>query len=314
MSAGWSEWAFTERHDRKEDANRARDGGRRPPLRPCGRGVVSVGHVASRAVPAARVTVRTLQDLDELGRVDGLFAEIWGVTGGQVAMPVNLLQAIIHAGGYVAGAWLEGRMVGAAVAFLGRHDGVLELHSHVAGVARDAQGRGVGTSLKLHQRDWARAAGIGQIAWTYDPLVRRNGWFNLEKLGARAVAYYPNFYGSMVDELNGADETDRCLIRWDLDGEARRAGVSSGEPVRLLEESDDHRPIILDLDAGGSAAPGVLMCQVPADVVSMRAEQPELARQWRLALRQTMGRAMQSGYEATAMTAGGWYLMERLGR
>jgi hypothetical protein len=43
----------------------------------------------------------------------------------------------------------------------------------------------------------------------------------------------------------------------------------------------------------------------------MRAKQPGLAREWRLALRQTMGRAMQSGYEATAMTTDGWYVMER---
>ena len=274
--------------------------------------------MAGQTVPTARVSVRTLQDLDELGQVDGLFGEIWCAMGGQVAMPVNLLQAIIHAGGYVAGAWLEGRMVGAAVAFLGRHDGVVELHSHVAGVAREAQGNGVGTALKLHQRDWARAAGIGRIAWTYDPLVRRNGWFNLVKLGARAVAYYPNFYGSMVDELNGSDETDRCLIRWDLDGKPGGTGPSPGEPVRLLEEagrllevSDKHRPLVVDLEAGGSSAPAVLMCQVPPDVVSMRAKQPGLAREWRLALRQTMGRAMQSGYEATAMTTDGWYVMER---
>jgi len=33
------------------------------------------------------------------------------------------------------------------------------------------------------------------IAWTYDPLIRRNAYFNLVKLGARPVEYLRNFYG-----------------------------------------------------------------------------------------------------------------------
>jgi predicted GNAT superfamily acetyltransferase len=157
------------------------------------------------------VRISNLESLDELAGVDGLFADIWGASGSQVAMPVNLLRAVSHAGGYVAGAYRDGRLVGAAVGFLGQHDGIPELHSHVAGVARSEQGRGAGFALKLHQREWAAAQGVRRITWTFDPLIRRNGRFNLARLGARAVAYYPNFYGPMVDALNGTDETDRCL-------------------------------------------------------------------------------------------------------
>jgi predicted GNAT superfamily acetyltransferase len=272
---------------------------------------LSVSQLADPASSSARVDVRNLQDLDELGRVDHLFGEIWGAAGGQVAMPVNLLQAVNHAGGYVAGAWQDGRMVGAAVGFLGRREGVMHLHSHVAGVARDAQGRGVGTALKLHQRDWARSAGIGRITWTYDPLVRRNGWFNLTKLGARAVAYYPNFYGSMVDRLNGSDETDRCLVHWELDTGPGVIPPAQDEAVRLLDQSADQRPTVVDPGASWSSEAVVLVCRVPTDIVSMRANDPGLAREWRLALRQTMGRAMRSGYTATAMTPDGWYILER---
>jgi len=272
---------------------------------------LSVSQLDDLAASSARVDVRALRDLDELGQVGHLFGEIWGATGGQVAMPVNLLQAINHAGGYVAGAWQDGRMVGASVAFLGRHEGVVELHSHVAGVARDAQGSGVGTALKLHQRDWARSAGIGRITWTYDPLVRRNGWFNLTKLGARAVAYYPNFYGSMVDQLNGSDETDRCLVHWELDSGPGVIRPAPDEAARLLDESVDHRPMIVDPQPSWSPDAVVLVCRVPADIVSMRASEPGLAGEWRLALRQTMGRAMRSGYTATAMSPDGWYILER---
>jgi predicted GNAT superfamily acetyltransferase len=260
------------------------------------------------AAASAGVTVRTLDSLADLSRVDALFAAIWGSAGQQVAMPVNLLRALTHSGSYVAGAWRGDQLVGAAVGFLGERQGEAELHSHVAGVSRGLQGRGIGFALKLHQRAWAAARGISQVEWTYDPLMRRNGWFNLVKLGARAVAYYPNFYGIMEDELNGSDETDRGLVSWAIQSEA--ASVSEDHrAVRLLSIGADGSPII---DADGPALPhGPLLCQVPDDIVVMRRLQPGLAAEWRLALRGTMGRAIQAGYVATGMTRDGCYLLER---
>ena len=53
--------------------------------------------------------------------------------------------------------------------------------------------QGIGLALKWHQRRWCLDRGIRTVEWTYDPLVARNGWFNLTKLGARAVAYEVDF-------------------------------------------------------------------------------------------------------------------------
>ena len=69
------------------------------------------------------------------------------------------------------------------------------------------------------------------IAWTYDPLIRRNAYFNLAKLGARPVEYLPNFYGAMDDAINGGTETDRMLVRWELRSDlavAACAGEAAG--------------------------------------------------------------------------------------
>ncbi len=57
--------------------------------------------------------------------------------------------------------------------------------------------------MKLHQRAWAIARGIPVIEWTFDPLVARNAYFNIRKLGAMPVEYLPNFYGIMGDGING---------------------------------------------------------------------------------------------------------------
>jgi predicted GNAT superfamily acetyltransferase len=257
--------------------------------------------------------VRSLETVEELGEVDGLFRGIWGGTGSQVAMPVNLLRALVHSGGYVAGAYADGRLAGAAVGWLGERGRVRELHSHVVGVAQPAQGRGIGLALKLHQRDWARARGLAHITWTFDPLTRRNGWFNLAKLGARAVEYHPDFYGVLLDDLNGSDETDRCLVVWDV--------ASSGRPE---DESDPATARCL-LSAGPGPGPEPVVeedwspdgttftCQVPADIVELRRSDAVLARRWRLALRATMGTAMASGYAATRMTRDGRYLLKTAG-
>lgn len=266
---------------------------------------------AAAAAAAGRAGVETgeLAGLDRLALVDGLFAGIWGAAGGQVSMPVNLLQALVHSGNYVAGAWRAGELVGAAVAFLGRHDGALELHSHVAGVARAEQGRGVGLAVKLHQRAWAARRGIGAVTWTYDPLIRGNGWFNLASLGATAASYLPDFYGPMVDDLNGTDETDRCRVRWETAGPFSPSGPTAPPPdaVVALEVGPGGDPLTRSHEADGRP----LLCQVPPDVVALRRDDPAGARRWRLALRSTMGRAMAAGYVATSMTPAGFYVLER---
>jgi predicted GNAT superfamily acetyltransferase len=252
------------------------------------------------------VSIRCLESLDELAQVGPLFEKVWGATGFQVAMPVNLLRALAHSGNYVSGAFADGRLVGAGVGWVGEHNGAFELHSHAVGVDRATQGQGVGFDLKLHQKRWAQAKSIDRITWTFDPLGRRNAWFNLAKLGARAVAYYPNFYGIMPDDLNGTDETDRCLIAWELSSNPPLPPVDA--PVVLLTESADHTPIVNDTRISGANA---LRCQVPDDIVSLRQGDAALGREWRLALRATMGRAMREGFVATSMTRDGWYVLER---
>src|SRR4051794_4342172 len=123
--------------------------------------------------------VRELTTPKELYTASALFAEIWRPTD---PMPFEMLRVIRHIGGYVAGAYDGSMMIGACAGFP-TADGAL--HSHITGVA--VQGRGVGLAMKLHQREWALGRGITTIRWTFDPLTRRNAYFNLAKLAARAV-------------------------------------------------------------------------------------------------------------------------------
>ncbi len=82
-------------------------------------------------------------------------------------------------------------MVGVALWWLGvgRHlvsdREQLKACSHMAAVLPDWQGRRVGLRLKLAQRRLVLEQGFTDwITWTYDPLYRPNGVFNIHRLGS----------------------------------------------------------------------------------------------------------------------------------
>ncbi|MFC6345542.1 GNAT family N-acetyltransferase, partial [Nocardioides hankookensis] len=179
--------------------------------------------------------MREVADLAELAAVVALYADIWG-RDANPPMTLELLRAFTKAGNYVGGAFEGDRLVGACVGFF--HAPAEDaLHSHIAGVAGDVLGRHVGFALKLHQRAWAMLRGVSEIAWTFDPLVSRNAYFNLVKLAARPAEYLPNFYGAMLDTLNGDDDSDRLLVRWSLRDPAVVAACSgSAAPSSVADE------------------------------------------------------------------------------
>lgn len=273
--------------------------------------VVAEAHdVAARSAARSGIAVREFAALEDIERATALFNIVWPSPNGTDAMPSNLLRALAHAGNYVAGAFHRDELVGAIVGFLGLHERELVLHSHMLGVLPDARSRNVGWTLKQHQRAWALERGIAKVVWTFDPLVRRNAYFNLAKLGAIGARYSVNFYGEMADGINARDETDRLLVSWDVAGERARS-AAAGVPVEAngeaapvaLEVGPDNEPVLRDV-----TAPSIL-CQVPDDVVALRAADPELAARWRKALRATLGRAVQSGRVAAGMSKSGWYLV-----
>ena len=249
--------------------------------------------------------IRELTAIDELHRAAELLAGIWGLPPDQGPVTPELLRALAHSGNYVAGAWEDDVLVGASAGFLGRHDTALHLHSHISGVDPAHQGRHVGLALKLHQRTWAAERGVAAIEWTFDPLVRRNAYFNLAKLGARIVGYEPHFYGTMRDAVNAGDETDRAVVRWDVDGGEPQSGPPAGAVV--LRPDDDGAPVVDKSDADQ------LRAWVPEDIVAVRRRDPGLGRAWRGALRDTLGTAVTDGYAAVGMSRDGWYTLVRSG-
>ena len=260
---------------------------------------------AGKAAERSGVVIQNLNDLAQMQQAAKLLVDIWGAESEGSLLPSELLRALGHSGNYVVGAFADGRMVATSVGFVGFSHGHTHLHSHISGVARDLQHRSIGFALKLHQRAWSLQHGIDKVVWTFDPLVRRNAYFNLNKLGARVTEFHVDFYGHMDDALNNGDETDRAVVEWNLVSPQPRRDKADGEAI--LRDHGDGQP---ELVGDGFSAPR-LLAWVPPDIVELRQRDPESASLWRKGLRDSFGRAINDGYTATNMTRDGWYALER---
>lgn len=226
--------------------------------------------------------IRTLTTAGDMSTIGTVFQQVWGSATPIVS--VEMLMAISHAGGYVAGVFESGHAVGASFGFLADHRGERALHSHVTGILPGVQHGGVGRSIKQHQRAWAIERDIEWIVWTFDPLVRRNAWFNIEVIGGHVTEYLTNFYGEMTDSINANDESDRLVVAWPT--------------------SDDvSKPVLGD----GAATTHVA---TPDDIVVLRRTDPAAAAGWRLRVRDQLAPLLEAGGIVTGFTRDGSYIIE----
>jgi predicted GNAT superfamily acetyltransferase len=253
--------------------------------------------------------IRELSSFEEMAALAELFAVVWGRPS-DPPIGSDVLKALAQSHNYVAGAFDGGRLIGGLVGWFGGeppHE--LHLHSHILGVLPGSDARGLGFELKQHQRRWCLERDVKVIEWTTDPLVRRNAYFNLSKLGARAPEYLVNVYGAMRDGINAGEESDRLLIRWQLDSEEAKA-AAAGHP-RELEATGD---TVLHVGTAGepvveSSRANVLICQIPDEIVQLRRAHPAIAREWRMTLRRVLRDALDDGYVIDGATRSGWYVL-----
>ena len=265
---------------------------------------------ALAAADRASVEIRLLDSVAEFEDASRLVARIW--SDDDPKAPAALLRALAHAGNFVAGAFSETELVGVSIGFFGQEGDHLHLHSHITGVDPRLQNKSLGFALKQFQRSWALAHGASSVRWTADPLVRRNLYFNLCKLGATVVDYYPDFYGPLLDGVNGTGESDRVLLHWEL--ASPRAVEAAAEPP--LEPTVSPGAVILAPDTNGfpiaaASRAETLLVSIPDDIVTLRSSDPGQAEAWREAVRVAVGSALAEGYRGETITRDGWLLLTR---
>ena len=228
--------------------------------------------------------VRNLDSLSDQFLARNVFDLIWAMDSGTEITP-NLLQAMIHSGSYLSGAFIDNKIVGAAFAFPATNDG-LHIHSHMTAVLPEFRDKGVGYALKIDQWGWAKKNSYSHLSWTFDPLVRRNAKLNIAKLGVDISAYHPNFYGEMPDALNAGDESDRLMVSWRTEADRPKA--------RELITNPETRDVLIE---------------IPEDIVAIRSKNQSESMKWRRQVREQFLAAFEKNGKVIGFSANNEYVV-----
>ena len=251
-----------------------------------------------------RFTIRPLKTIDEYHACEALQRQAWPMDDDLEVVPLHLLLSVHKNGGLLLGAFDGDDMVG----FVFGHPGLTaegrpKHCSHMMGVRPGLQGAGIGYQLKLAQRQAALEQGLDLVTWTYDPLLSRNAYLNLHKLGTVSRAYLPDCYGPLNDGLNAGLPTDRFDVEWwiaspwvqrrlagqvdePLPGPAVQANRTRHTAAGFLE------PGALTLEAGAAT----VLVEIPDDYQAVKAAVPALALEWRQATCQLFEFYFAAGY------------------
>ena len=233
---------------------------------------------------AARFEIFEINDLRNSEAARKIFDITWSMDAGTEITP-NLLQAMIHSGSYLSGAFINNKIVGAAFAFPATNNG-LHLHSHMTAVLPEFRDKGVGYALKIDQWNCAKKKNYSHLSWTFDPLVRRNAKLNIAKLGVDISAYHPNFYGDMPDALNAGDESDRLMVCWRTDIDAPKA-----------------RELITKPETGD------ILIEIPEDIVAIRSKNQSESMKWRRQVREQFLAAFEKNGKVVGFSANNEYVV-----
>lgn len=255
------------------------------------------------------ITIRRVQTTAEYDACVGMQHAIWGEDFTEI-VPTTMLKVTQQIGGVTAGAFdAGGRLLGFVFGMMGAIDGQLVHWSDMLAVHPDARNKGLGRRLKLFQRELLRPLGVERMFWTYDPLVAKNAFLNIVRLGARPSEYVVDMYGADTHSaLHGGIGTDRFIVAWDLTTDG---GANGSESAAESDAAARAAPLVNALDSGGApnAGPaselpdaGVVRVEVPADIDDVIARDLSVAARLRESTRRVFTHYMTHGYRVTGFS------------
>lgn len=248
----------------------------------------------TRIVGGTTIRVRPLTSVEDGRACVELQRHVWGFDQGDL-VPATLLHVVDYVGGLAAGAFDQhGTLLGFVFGISGVRDGRLAHWSHMLGVRESARNMGVGRMLKEYQRSVLASLGITRIFWSFDPLMAKNAYFNVNRLGAKVVDYVPDMYGTTESPLHYGLATDRLVVCLETTG---RATSPANLPVQ------DRAPILTAFPrlsdatiSSGDRPPEAALIEIPADILEVIGRSPAAAHAWRLAVREHFLWALSHGY------------------
>jgi predicted GNAT superfamily acetyltransferase len=299
----------------------------------------------------SRIFLRILETPQELEALESLQRSVWPGNETDI-VPMHMLLAAVHSGGLAIGAYevsetspgsgtspddAQGEVewgktlpgtspIGFVFSFPGLYETAdgprLKHHSHMLGVRPDCRDKGIGFKLKRAQWQMVRRQGLDRITWTYDPLLSRNAYLNIARLGAVCNLYLRTYYGQMRDELNVGLPSDRFQVDWWVNSQRvfrrlgkhpRRAldlahflaaGVSILNPTHIGADSLPRPAENIDLpeampEEADEPEKPLLLVEIPADFLALKTADMGLALEWRLHTRNLFEELFERGYLVT---------------
>lgn len=259
------------------------------------------------------ITLRTLHSAAEMDRVVELQKVYWGNDMADI-VPAHMLLSISRYGGHIHAAFdteNDDKMVGVLMGFLGAEitpqdnaDATRALYvmSKRMVVLPEYRGQKIGEHLKQAQRQYAIDHKIDLVLWTFDPVLSRNAYLNLHKLGGVIQHYEKDYFGA--DASNPVLSADRVQLNWWVTHPSLEtapaynvAQIPVVNPVSFTEEGllDPHE---LAISTGEPA----LRLEIPMEFVPLERINPELGSRWRTYLREAFTTLLAQGYIATDFT------------
>ena len=255
--------------------------------------------------------IHVLETPEEMTAVENLQRLVWQGPDIEV-VPKDLLLAAVHNGGLAVGAFVGNDLVGVSFGFPGFYttpDGPrLKHHSHLLAVHPDWRSKGIGFALKRAQWQLVRKQGLDRITWTYDPLLSRNAYLNIARLGAVCSTYLRSEYGEMRDALNAGLPSDRFQVDWWLNTERVERRLSrrtrptltpdhyQAAEATMLEAYLDLEPVARPPKGIPLLTGTLLLVEIPSDFLALKAIDLALARDWRFYTREVFEQAFATGY------------------
>ena len=267
-------------------------------------------------MPPLDATIRPFAARADYDACVRLQREIWGERFVDV-VPATILMVSQRVGGVSAGAFdADGRLLGFVFGISGIRDGEPVHWSDMLAVRPEARGAGLGKRLKFYQRDRLLERGVRRLLWTYDPLVTRNANLNLNSLGAVAVEYVVNLYGDTRSALHAGLDTDRFIVEWQLDDDARAGNAPAGiaapaadpgnapagtaSAKRVPPAADPGTAPVVDLAWSAAERPPPtdpwVRVAAPADIDAIKTADPAHARAWQQTQRRAFTWYLANGY------------------
>jgi predicted GNAT superfamily acetyltransferase len=255
------------------------------------------GGSAPTAAPGDDISIRRVRTNEEYDACVRMQHAIWGEDFTE-AVPATILKVTQQIGGVTAGAFDPGgRLLGFVFGMMGSMDGALVHWSDMLAVHHDARNKGLGRRLKLFQRELLRPLGVERMFWTYDPLVAKNAFLNIVRLGARPTEYVIDMYGADTHSaLHSGLGTDRFIVAWDL----TKDGGANTRSEADVESDVRNAPIAGPATELPDA--DLVRVEIPADIDAVLARDVSVAATLRKSTRRIFTHYMDRHYRVAGFS------------